>query len=127
MSWSTPLASQQSLTYRLAPQLILVVLDLVNSPCIGPQASRIHHIKQLVPHHPACSVLQLEVVGHELLPLLYRVFLRFPVGAVVSVDEPLPVLEDEEPLKGHLAYISVFFMSSLCELIPWNEYSLYSV
>jgi hypothetical protein len=103
--------------------LILIVLDLV----VLVLASRIHYIRQLVPHHPACSVLHLEVVGHKLLPLLYRAFLKFPVGAVVSVDEPLPVLEDEEPMKGLLAYISVFFRSSLCELIPWNEYSIYSV
>jgi hypothetical protein len=59
--------------------------------------------------------------------VLYRVFLRFPVGALVSVDEPLPVLEDEEPLKGLLAYISVFFRSSLCEMLPWNKYTIYSV
>jgi hypothetical protein len=110
---STPLDSRQSLTYRLAPQLILAVLDLVNSPCIGPQASRIHYVRQQVSNHPACSVLHIEVIGKELLPLLYRVFLRFPVGAVVSVYETLPVLEDEEPLKGLLAYISVFFRFSL--------------
>jgi hypothetical protein len=78
---------------------------------------------------PSCSVLHLEVVGHKLLPLegLVQGLLEVPVVAVVSVDEPLPVLEDEEQLKGHLAYIAVFFRSSLCELIPWNEYTIYSV
>jgi hypothetical protein len=66
------------------PHLILVVLDLVNSPCICLQVSGIHHVRQLVPHHPACSVLNLDVVGHELLPLegLVQGLLEVPGGGL---------------------------------------------
>ena len=76
MSWSTPLAS------RLAPKRTLVVFELADSPCICAQASGIHHIRQLVPHHPACSVLHLKVVGQKLLPLegLVQGLLEVPGG-----------------------------------------------
>ena len=50
-------------------QLILIILDFLNSPSVGPQAACIHHVRKLVSQYPPCHVLNLQVVGDEQLAL----------------------------------------------------------
>ena len=50
-------------------QLILIILDFMNSPSVGPQAACIHHVRKLVSQKLPCHVLNLQVVGDELLAL----------------------------------------------------------
>ena len=51
------------------PQLILIILDLMKNPSVGPQAACIHHVGQLVSQDPPWGAFNLQVVGDELLPL----------------------------------------------------------
>ena len=50
-------------------QLILIILDFMSSPSVGPEAACIHYVRKLVSQNLPCHVLNLQVVGDELLAL----------------------------------------------------------
>ena len=52
------------------PQLILIILDFMNRPRVGPEAACIHYVRKLVSQNPPWGALHLQVVGDELLALV---------------------------------------------------------
>ena len=78
------------MTWPLPPLLlILIILDFMNRPRVGPEAACIHYVRKLVSQNPPWGALHLQVVGDELLALvgLEMIFLRLPPEVVVSVEE----------------------------------------